>query len=225
MKIPKQSGAIERYAIRILFILYFCHDYPLPGATQLPLDSSDQTSFWRIDSETKLQKIDFWIRYPDHLAIALLNLIETNQTVTSQKEEIRDVVRKIFQDEEPVVRWIPMRKYLRGAYEPLDNVMVYLSSRSLAYRRIEERGRRNRYYLTPKGKQAVEAIITNCPEAKWYVSRCQLINSFFEHLSGFELRNIQYLDPSYSQAPYLATIQTIESQVRKHFEQIYGVTL
>jgi hypothetical protein len=225
MKIPRQTGAIERYAVRILFILYFCRDYPLPGAIQLPLETFDQTSFWRIDSETKLQKIDFWVRYPDHFSMALLHLLETNPQILSRKEEIKDVVRRIFQDNEPIIRWVPMRKYLRGAYEPLDNVMVFLSSRSLAYRRIEERGRRNKYYLTPKGKKAVESIMINCAEAKWYVGRCQLINSFFEHLNGFEIRNIQYLDPSYAQAPNLATIETAELQVRKHFEQIYGMSL
>ncbi len=51
-----------------------------------------------------------------------------------------------------------MRKYLRGAYKPLDAVMTFLSSRELAYRRDIEWGHRTQYFLTGKGCQAVEGL-------------------------------------------------------------------
>jgi len=57
---------IERQAVRILFILYFCRDNQV---MTLPMFDD---YLCVIESETKLQKIDFWIRYPDHLANALL---------------------------------------------------------------------------------------------------------------------------------------------------------
>ncbi len=225
MKNNADAGPIERYAVRILFILYYCHDYPTSGPVQLSLDfdSEAEISLWRIDSETKLQKIDFWLRYPDHFSAALLSLIEKGES--QRKDEIKQIIQKIFNDDEPVIHWIPMRKYLRGAYEPLDNVISYLSSRSMVHRRLSEKGRATKYYLEPKGKKAVEQMMSECPSVQWYAERCKLISSYFEKLSGFEIRNIQYLDQSYSGTAYLTTIDTIEDQVKEKFMQIYGEAL
>jgi hypothetical protein len=225
MKSNQDSGSIERYAVRILMILYYCRDYPNDGYVQLSLDlnTENDADLWRIDSETKLQKIDFWLRYPDHLSAALLNLVEKGEN--QRKDQIKAIVQKIFNDDEPVIHWIPMRKYLRGAYEPLDNVISYLSSRSMVHRRLAEKGKATKYFLEPKGKNAVEQMLSACPSIYWYAERCKLINDYFEKLSGHEIRNMQYLDQSYSGTAYLTTIDTIESQVKEKFTQIYGETL
>src|SRR5947208_1913739 len=139
---------VERDAVRILFIIYYCGERHL----QLPLfDENDYTHTCIIDSEIKLQKIDFWLRYPDHLAAALLYGCESKGEFTKQADEIKQVIRNIFNAREPTLRWIPMRKYLRGAYEPLDTVMAFLSSRNLAYKRIFGWGHCSHYFLTPLG--------------------------------------------------------------------------
>jgi len=219
-------GPIERYAVRILFILKFCGDRK-ENAQQLTFfDDSDfdqYTAF--IDSETKVQKIDFWLRYPDHLSAALLKGCESGGKLVKRKSEIRDVIRGIFQREEPQIRWIPMLKYLRGAYEPLDDVMVFLISRRLANRKLLEKGHRIRYYLTIKGSQTVTDILQACEEASWYAERCQLINSFFEHLNGFEIREMQYLEGNYANTPTLKMIEQIDYEVRNRFEITFGEPL
>src|SRR5690242_18855349 len=99
---------LERNAVRILFILYFCGERQL----QLPLEE-DLCYLCRLDSESKLQKIDFWLRYPDHLAAALLHECQPEGTLAHRKEEVKGNVRQIFREREPVLRWVPMRKYLR----------------------------------------------------------------------------------------------------------------
>lgn len=225
MKVSISPQSLERYAVRILFILYFCKDFPPSRVVQLqlPFDSSDDA--WWIDSETKLQKIDFWIRYPDHLAAALLTGVETDGNLAYRRDDVKQIIRQIFQNQEPTLRWVPMYRYLHGAYEPLDKVMIYLTSRSLAYRRIEERGHRTKYYLPKKGQAAVEAMLRECPETSWYATRCQLINSYFEHLNGFEIRKLQYLHGSYAETPYMATIEKVEAEVYSRFDVVFGEPL
>ncbi len=98
------SAFIERDAVRILFVLYFCGDEC--SQTSLFDDYKDPRS---IDSESKLQKIDFWIRYPDHLAAALLNGCKPSGSLANRADEIKHVIRHIFHEREPVIRWIPMR--------------------------------------------------------------------------------------------------------------------
>ena len=223
MKVSQSPQAFIRSVVRILFILYFCKDFPSGKPRQMPL-FSDTEDLWWIDSETKLQKIDFWIRYPDHLAAALLDGVEAG-TLTRRKDEIKYFIRRVFHDQEPVLRWVPMHKYLHGAYEPLEKVMVYLTSRSLVYKRMEEAGHRIRYYLPLKGRKVVEAMLKECPETDWYARRCQLINSYFDHLSGFEIRELQYLHEIYAATPYMTTIDKIEAEVYDRFQAVFGEAL
>jgi len=215
-----KNSFIERDAVRVMFILYFCCDDQLP----FPGEYEDLHSR-SIDSESKLQKIDFWIRYPDHLAAALMFGCEEDGSLSKRKEEIKQIIRRIFYEREPTIRWIPMRKYLYGAYEPLDTVMAFLSSRKLAYRRVAEWGHRTRYYLTSKGCNAVEGLLKECEESQWYKERCQLIRLFFKHLNGFDLRNRQYLEKGYADTPNLETIDRIEIIVKQRFFQLYGEML
>lgn len=215
------NDSLIRRAVRILFVLYFCND------------SSGQMSMFdenlSIESESKLQKIEFWIRYPDHLAVALLRGCEMegfgSQHLLSQKDEVKEIVLKIFRDQEPHLRWVPMLKYLRGAYEPLDDVMCFLSSRSLAYSRVVEGGKRVRYLLMPKGSDAVKKLLRECEETKWYEDRCKLINSFFGHLSGFEIRKLQYLEETYANAHAQKMIARVEAEVYRRFEKVFGEPL
>ena len=214
-----RSDPIERQAIRILFILYFCGDN---RNEPLPL-FGDYTHY--IESESRLQKFDFWIRYPDHLAAALIWGCQPGNDLANRADEVKRIVRSIFQDQEPALRWTPMRRFLRGAYEPLDDLMIFLTSRWLAYRRITEKGHRTCYYLTRKGHDAVTDILKECGETLWYSERCRLLNSFYGHLNGFEIRKIQYLNEEYKDTPYWQVIGRIEAKVRQQFELAFGEVL
>src|SRR5260221_1082476 len=111
--------SIERDVVRVLFILYFCGEKSPPSLFE------EYAYTHSLDSETKLQKFDFWLRYPDYLAAALLQEYETG-TLQPRVHEIQQIVRHILLEREPVLRLTPMRKYLHGAYESLDKVMIYL---------------------------------------------------------------------------------------------------
>jgi hypothetical protein len=213
---------IERDAVRILFILYYCGEKNF----QLAFSEADaHTHSHRMVSETKLQKLDFWLRYPDHLAAALLQQCTSQNELSKRKDEIKEFVRQIFRNKEPILRGIPMRKYLHGAYEPLDDIIAFLSTRTLAFRRVLEKGHATHYFLTQKGSEAVLDLLRECEESHWYAERCQCINSFFGHLNGYEIRKQQYVEEEYRTAPYLKVITRIEPQVQQQFLDLFGEPL
>lgn len=225
MAIMNNRDPIERQAIRLLFILHFCSDDRLPTLPLFPEYPFDDFTH-AINSETKLQKIEFWVRYPDHLAAALiLGCEQPDGSLLSQAENVKLVVRNIINSEEPIARWVPMRKYLYGAHERLDDVMNLLTSLDLAYRRVEEDRQRIRYFLRPKGSRAVNTLLATCAHARWYEERCRLINSFFGHLDGISLRRIQYLQTPYQDAAFHETIGRVTDRIPTMFLETFGESL
>ncbi len=77
-------------------------------------------------SQSRLQALDFWIRYPDYLAAELLKEFEK----TASKADLA-LARRIFDDREPDLRRVPMIRYHFGAFEPLHNPLSILRSRGL----------------------------------------------------------------------------------------------
>jgi hypothetical protein len=212
--------SLERDVVRILFILHYCGDRPFQS------NMFDSEQYARcIESELSLQKVDFWVRYPDHLASALLRECRVGRPLAARCEEIKGVVRRIFADEEPDIRWTQMLRFRHGAYEPLDLVMSYLDSRRLAERRSALRGGPTRYYLTERGREAVEHMLEECSESRWYAERCQLISSFFGTLRGEEQRQIQYEEQTYGDTPWMQPIPRVDAAVRALFEEMFGEPL
>ncbi|HEX9987513.1 MAG TPA: hypothetical protein VGE45_03425 [Chloroflexia bacterium] len=212
--------SIETEVVRVLSILRFCGE-PNKQLTFLTEDYYTHA----ISSQLKLQKVDFWLRYPDHFAMALMHGCRQGGELVHRRDEIKDIVRRIFFNREPQLRCVPMRRYIHGAYEPLDTVLSFLSSRWLAYHRAMEGGRRTEYRLTQKGCDAIESILAQCPLSIWYAERCRLINSFYGDLGGEDLRELQYVEPAYRNTSVLSTIPRIESAVRARFQQLYGEPL
>ena len=68
-----------------------------------------------VRTQTFLQKLDFWLRYPDYLADELLTDYEK-----SGEPFLLEIASNILDSEEPELRVIPMLRYKFGAYEPLD---------------------------------------------------------------------------------------------------------
>jgi hypothetical protein len=215
--------SIEQDAARILFILRFC-GMPLPP--QLPFSDNTQDYFvYRIDSETKLQKLDFWIRYPDYLCLALLLACSQEYVKTDVfKQQVKHNVRSIIENEEPQLRLKPMLKYLRGAYEPLDTIISFLYSRGLVLPIFQKT--LTCYDLTRRGDIAVSGLLQECPETHWYKERCELITHFFGALSGIELRQLQYEEMEYKSANMSELITSIDTEKVEHrFKQVFGESL
>ena len=61
-----------------------------------------------------IQKLDFLLRNPDYFAYELLHYARENQT---QKDEVKQLVKEIFNSNEPELRRLEMEKFFFGAYE------------------------------------------------------------------------------------------------------------
>lgn len=217
------SGNSYRSRLRILLILYFFSE---------EIDSSSELrpEFVKVfKSEVKIQKIDFLIRYPDYLASELLFLVESSNP-KANKNEIKEIIRGIFRDNEPELRREEMLRFFFGAYEDIDDIIAFLVSRNFikyeSKRSVDQRVFNKAYYLTKFGVDKIEnEILSNLAKAKWYKERCELINKYFGDLTGSELKFRQYQHKEYKNTQLNQYINGIEDQVKSKFLEIYGEEL
>jgi hypothetical protein len=112
------TTSIYQDAIRLLFIL-------VNGSENYnnELDSSIKGIF---RGKARLYAMDFWVRYPDYFAYELLSKYEETNDI-----RFLGIAERIFDEDEPDLRNIPMIRFLFGAYEKLDNTLSILVSKGL----------------------------------------------------------------------------------------------
>jgi hypothetical protein len=111
-----------------------------------------------------------------------------------------------------------MVKFLYGAYERPDNALAILKSMGLmTHRRVSEFGSRSRrdYYLLTKGVDAVARIRAEVPEVRWYDRQASAIALLPDSISGGRMRDRQYDQPEYRNAPIGSLIESITDRVRE----------
>jgi hypothetical protein len=197
-----------RDALRLLFILAKAGDDPTGN---LPVADAVRV-VW---SEKKLQKMEFWVRNPDHFAYALLEAHAEDDTLG-----YLPMAESIANSEEPEIRRDAMVRYLYGAYEPLDTALSLLVSYGMARTVRDKDSRQRMYFLLPKGLEVAHRMATELPQARWYDERATLIGQFCKGKSGDQLARWQYRHPSYSGAKYRETIDSIAQEVRKRIEDL-----
>lgn len=209
--------ASYRDRLRILLILYFFsenyHDDDVPGMVKV---------FY---SEVKIQKIDFLIRYPDYLCFELMK-----QKTPENRDEIKEIIKDIYNSEEPEVRREEMLRYLYGAYEDIDDIISFwISTGFIKYKcKINTMGKHydKAYYITEKGKYRIENdILNNMESAQWYIRRCKLIKEYFYDMSGTELKERQYMYPEYKNTNIGCYITEIGDKVKRTYFEEYGEVL
>ncbi|MBQ0990713.1 hypothetical protein KBX08_11490 [Micromonospora sp. H61] len=171
-----------------------------------------------LETQVKLQKVDFWVRNPDFLAATLLKDYET-----SREPYLLQLAEEILTSEEPEVRRYPMIRYLFGAYEQLDDALAVLRSAGLIIRR--KRGtpghvQQHDYFLTARGRQAVDTILTTEPVFTYYVQRVNLVAALTEGYGGTELKARQYLHEEYRETPIGDRIGSIAAQTRARLAEL-----
>lgn len=191
--------------MRIVFLLRHCGSEPGPLAPHGALTE--------MRSQLRLQALDFWLRNPDYLADELLNEYERTGNRT-----LVDEARRILDDREPEVRRLPMTKYLRGAYEPLDDVLAPLVTYGLVQHAAtagQTRVREHDYWFMPLGEEFAEALVEAAPEVfGWYRDRAQLIGQLAGSDGGGRLKERQYEQDEYAGTPNTRLIAPITERVR-----------
>jgi hypothetical protein len=203
-------------AVRILLLLEAA-SRPLdsPLSPELPRDAVAVLS-----GEGRLQKLDFWLRYPDYLADELLSDYET-----SREAFLLDLAGRILDSEEPELRSIPMLRYKFGAYEPLDMALSILVSEGLVARDpliAGRRIRRNTYYLTALGREIARSAVTEYPVLAWYGDRIRVVAALADGtgLTGTALRKRQYLQRDYAGTGLNEEIGSIAERARKRLDAL-----
>ena len=204
--------------LRIFMILYlFSEDY---------VDENHPSRKKLLKSEVKIQKIDFLIRNPDYLAYELLNREKNNSNI---RIEIKEVIKKIVKEKEPVLRRLEMERFFFGAYEDIDDVIAFLKSigfiefssrKSTDLKTIEKQ-----YYITSLAIENFEKKIGSLPTLKWYVKRCNLIKRYFGDLKGTDLKISQYKIDEYRNTSYREVIGSIYPLVVDEFSNLYNEVL
>ena len=114
-----ETNLIRQYQDRVrifLLLLSFSKDHEDPNFPERKKI---------FESEIKIQKLDFLLRNPDYFAYELLHYARENQT---QKDEVKKLVKEIFNSNEPELRRLEMEKFFFGAYEDIDDVIAFLKS-------------------------------------------------------------------------------------------------
>lgn len=213
-----EDDLLKKYRdrLRIILILYVFSE---------PVENDTLASVFR--TEMRIQALDFLLRYPDFLSMELLKTIADNP---QNSDTVRTIVRNIFNHQEPELRVDEMQKFFHGAYESIDDVIAFLCSTGFikyeSKRRTDGKEFEKLYHLTHTGKTKIESSLLNVPSVKWYLDRCQLIQTFFGSLNGSELKRRQYLYvKEYANIPYTHKIKQIQSKVKESYYSIFNEAL
>nr|WP_207207428.1 hypothetical protein [Methylorubrum zatmanii] len=172
-------------------------------------------------AQSRLQALDFWVRYPDYLANELLN-----EFLRGGMPEDLELAARILGDREPDLRRVPMVRYLFGAFEPLDNPLSLLRSRDLVrQRKTGQPGqvRETWYLLTRSGGDAMERLAGEADELAWYRDRAIVAARVAGGVGGRALKGRQYLQDEYAATPIGGVIPSISEKVRERLEVMRGM--
>lgn len=171
-----------------------------------------------VRSQVRLQKLDFWLRYPDYLADELMTSFEEYP----DDEGLLRLAGEILDSEEPDLRRLPMLRGRFGAFEGFDTAMAVLVSRGLVWKQDhlgERRVIRHDYYLLAAGRGTAQALLVDAPVLAWYATRTRQLVALMDGLGGTDLKNRQYLQREYADTPTGSYIPPITDRARLRLQQ------
>ncbi|MGC5334890.1 hypothetical protein [Micromonospora sp. DT62] len=172
-----------------------------------------------VHTQVRLQKLDFWVRYPDYLANELLNEYESNP----DSPGLVDEAERILSAQEPDLRRFPMLRHRFGAFEQLDNALSVLIEKGLT-RKHDRLGERrviqHNYYLLEKGRTTADSLLAEAPVLAWYGERTRTVVALVDGLGGSHIKDRQYLQREYADTPIGSYIPPITEQARRRLAAV-----
>ncbi|MBD2315977.1 hypothetical protein [Phormidium tenue] len=215
-----EATLIRQYQDRIrIFLLLLCfsneHEDPnFPERKKI------------FESEVRIQKLDFLLRNPDYFAYELLHYAREND---SKRNEIKILIKEIFNSKEPELRRIEMEKFFFGAYEDIDDVIAFLKSIDFidftSQKDSELKTVSKKYYITNYALTKVNHYSIDKTSLKWYLDRCSHIHKYFGNLSGTQLKAMQYRIDEYRDTKYGEYIGGISERVVNKYFELFGEQL
>jgi len=215
-----EANLIRQYQDRVrifLLLLSFSKDHEDPNFPERKKI---------FESEIKIQKLDFLLRNPDYFAYELLHYARENQT---QKDEVKKLVKEIFNSNEPELRRLEMEKFFFGAFEDIDDVIAFLKSIDFidftSQKGSDLKTVSKKYYITDYALKKIKSDFKDKTSLKWYLDRCNLIHKYFGHLSGNQLKVMQYEVDEYKNTKYREYISGISNLVIEEYFNLFGEQL
>ncbi|MGW6574922.1 hypothetical protein ACWGAN_22545 [Streptomyces sp. NPDC054945] len=172
-----------------------------------------------VRTQVRLQKLDFWVRYPDFLASQLMAWYEEGPQATA----LLDLAARILESEEPDLRRFPMLRYKFGAFEELDDALAPLVERGLI-RKTQVLGRarvvEHVYFLLARGRDVVQSLVQDAPALAWYVERTRLVVDLSDGLGGTQIKDLQYRLPDYAETRWRQYVPSITEQAREQLHRL-----
>lgn len=166
--------------------------------------------------EVSLQKIEFYLRNPDHFALFLLKKYKENNLDISE-DELKKIIQDVIFKEEIELSIEAMQKYRFGAFENLDKIYSIL----IGSKYIEiERTIPKKYIITEIGKLKIQEMSRD-EKFEWYFTRVKLLKRFLKNYIATELKEIQYSSDLYKNTEYYDYIPSEVENVRKEFFEIF----
>lgn len=196
----------NQHAVRVLVLLNTCGD---------PVTDADPDGFVKvIRSELRLQALDFWLRNPDYLADQIISKVAIGELDAAR---YLSLAQDLLDGDEPNLHWYPMPKWLRGAYEALDDSFSMLQSYGLA--EVRRKGSppqryRNEFFLKAPGVTAAAELAAD-PVLSWYSRQAELVDLVAGSDKGGRLKERQYEQAEYAQTELGLRIASIAPVVRE----------
>ncbi|BCW05660.1 hypothetical protein NtRootA1_17980 [Arthrobacter sp. NtRootA1] len=202
--------------VRILMLIDKAAEPTTPS--DLADDSALESAVGVVRSQVRLQKLDFWVRNPDYLAMELLNDYELHHDQT-----LFEMAAEILDSEEPELRRYPMLRYLFGAYEDLEDALSVLRQADLVVRR--KKGRighitRTDYFLLGTGRELAAKIASDYADLGWYSARAALVVALSDGQGATQLKDRQYIVEEYLETPHGMRIPSIAQKARERLDFI-----
>lgn len=192
------------------------------SAETLPNDLNPQAppgAVGMVRTQVRLQKLDFWVRYPDYLAYELM----TEYEKAPDEPALLDQAERILDSEEPDLRRFPMLRGRFGAFEELDDALALLVEKGLL-RKTQVLGAQriveHRYYLLAPGRELARDLVEQAPALSWYLERTRLVVALVDGLGGTQLKRRQYLVRDYADTPIHTYITPITEQARERLHRL-----
>ena len=183
---PDEIAHQARHLVRLLIALHH-----LGTPTRSLWDGETR----QIESIGAMQRFEFWLREPGHLALALLYVLDTPRVATANGAAIRETIGQLLIDDSidrRRVHWpgAPLQS-LPDLYEALS----FLSSRALVSDRPSFGAGSHQIVLEAPGVAFVERVLKDCPAFGWYDFLGQTVARFWPILEALDLNTLAYLQP------------------------------
>ncbi|WSB84135.1 hypothetical protein OHA60_10350 [Streptomyces cellulosae] len=197
-----------------LLLLINASAQPVPAQLSAPAEAVGV-----VRTQVRLQKLDFWLRYPDYLAFELMNEFEA----APEETELLDLAEDILSSEEPDLRRFPMLRHRFGAFEELDEALSPLVEKGLISKTQvlgQNRVAEHIYFLLQRGRDVANELAEQAPALEWYISRTKLLVAMVDGLGGTQLKNRQYLLKDYADTAIGQHIAPITDQARDRLRKL-----